>query len=131
MIPLIKPADAFSEWGRVKRDSLYSSLCQSTEVGCRGVEAADVIIEEADLHTSLDGLCQDVSQVFSGLVSSDDVKLKINGVLCLLNGRKKFSEEIAPGLEQRQVIAMGKICFGAAPEPAKKTGRFRSGKLVH
>jgi len=75
MISAIKPPDATPEGGGIEGQTAHPLPPQLSEIGFRCVYAADIIIDQKDLHPASAGCSQLFGQAVAGPVGTDDVIL--------------------------------------------------------
>jgi hypothetical protein len=78
VVATVKPSDAPPERGGIKGNTDDTLLPQTSEIGFRRINAANIVIEQVDPDTTLAGFPQKGCQTETGLVGMDDVILKTN-----------------------------------------------------
>ncbi len=116
VIALVEPGDSPAEGRRVERQASDAAVFQSPEVGAGGVEAADIVVDEKDLHSPRSGVNQLPGERAADGVVPDDVELQVD-LFPGLPARLEQRREKTPSLiEQLHPVSGEGNCPGVPPE---------------
>src|SRR5512136_1463823 len=70
----VEPTQTASERGDIERNQLDTLVRHVPEIVCRGVDAADVVVNQQDPHTAPDRFCKERGESGAGLVVADNIE---------------------------------------------------------
>ena len=122
MIPLVEPGNSFFERRGIEGAAADPPLFEAAEIGTRRVKAADVVIEEINLHPP----CRRSEECFGkgapGNIVADYVKFKTDATLGLTNRPEQGREKLPALFKELYLVPPGKGGFGIPFEQIEEPG---------